>query len=52
MNANVTETSDVPSTQVNVTTNANVSVAFERVRSQVENITLLTDEQIYEVSIE
>lgn len=36
---------EVPATQVNVTTNVNISITFEQVRDELENMTSLTDEQ-------
>ena len=38
-----------PSTTVNVTTNVNLNVTFEQVRSQIEDMTSLTDEQTEEI---
>lgn len=35
-----------PSQQINVTTNVNVTITFEQVRSQIENMTSLTDDQM------
>ena len=45
---NVVEASASPNTQVNVTTNVNVSITFEQVRSKIEDMTSLTDEQTKE----
>lgn len=38
-----------PSTTVNVTTSVNLNVTFEQVRSQIEDMTSLTDEQTEEI---
>ncbi len=38
-----------PSTTVNVTTSVNLNVTFEQVRSQIEDMTSLTDEQTQDV---
>lgn len=40
---------ELPETQVNVTTNVGVHITFEQVRSQVEEMSSLTDEQTQEV---
>lgn len=40
---------ELPATQVNVTTNVSISVTFEQVRSQVEEMSSLTDEQTQEI---
>lgn len=45
---NAVETPDVPSTQVNVTTNVNINITFEQVRAKIEDMTSLTDEQTRE----
>lgn len=45
---NAAETSNTPSTQVNVTTNVNVNITFEQVRAKIEDMTSLTDEQTKE----
>lgn len=45
---NVVDTSVAPNTQVNVTTNVNVSITFEQVRAKIEDMTSLTDEQTKE----
>ena len=45
---NAVEVPDTPSTQVNVTTNVNVSITFEQVRSKIEDMTSLTEEQTKE----
>lgn len=39
---------EIPTTQVNVTTNVNVNITFEQVRSKIEDMTSLTDEQTKE----
>ena len=39
---------EIPATQVNVTTNVNVNITFEQVRSKIEDMTSLTDEQTKE----
>lgn len=39
---------EIPTTQVNVTTNVNVNITFEQVRSKIEDKTSLTDEQTKE----
>ena len=41
-------TTEAPTQQINVTTNVNVSVTFEHVRSRIEDMTCLTDEQVKE----
>lgn len=46
---NVAQNSNSPSTQVNVTTQVNVSVSFEQARSQIEGMTSLTEEQTKEI---
>ena len=38
-----------PTTNVNVTTNVNLSITFEQVRSQIEDMTSLTDEETQEI---
>ena len=45
---NAVETSDTPSTQVNVTTNVSVNITFEQARAKIEEMTSLTDEQTKE----
>lgn len=40
---------ELPATQVNVTTNVGINIAFDEVRSQVEEMSSLTDEQTQEV---
>lgn len=40
---------ELPSTQVNVTTNIGINITFEQVRSQIEDMTSLTAEQTQEV---
>lgn len=40
---------ELPETQVNVTTNVGIHITFEQVRSQVEEMSSLTDEQTKEV---
>ena len=40
---------ELPETQVNVTTNVGIHISFEQVRSQVEKMSSLTDEQTLEV---
>ena len=45
---NVAEVPSSPSTQVNVTTNVSVNITFEQVRSKIEDMTSLTDEQTRE----
>lgn len=40
---------ELPATQVNVTTNVSIGVTFEQVRSQVEEMSSLTDEQTQEI---
>ena len=47
MNLNIAN--DTPSTQVNVTTNVNLNVTFEQVRSQIEDMTSLTDKETEEI---
>lgn len=42
-------TVETPAQQINVTTNINVSVTFEQVRSQIEDMTSLTREQTDEI---
>ena len=46
---NAVQCPDVPSTNVTVNTNVNVSVTFERVREEVEDMTSLTNEQTQEI---
>ena len=46
---NAIEVSNAPNTQVNVTTNVSVSVTFEQVRSQIEDMTSLTDRETEEI---
>lgn len=46
---NATALPDLPATQVNVTTNIGVNITFEEVRSQVEEMSSLTDEQTQEI---
>ncbi len=46
MNAVMGET---PAQQINVTTNVNVTVTFEQVRSQIEDMTALSREQTDEI---
>ena len=46
MNAVHTET---PTQQINVTTNVNVSITFEEVRSKIEDMTALSREQTDEI---
>lgn len=46
---NTTLQSEAQMPLVNVTTNLNVNISFEQVRSQVEDMTSLTDEQTKEV---
>lgn len=45
---NAVEAQNAPSTQVNVTTNLNVKISFEQVRSKIEDMTSLTEEQTKE----
>lgn len=45
---NTTDAPVAPSTQVNVTTNVSVNITFEQVRSKIEDMTSLTDEQTKE----
>ena len=40
---------ELPTTQVNVTTNIGINITFEEVRSQVKEMSSLTDEQTQEV---
>lgn len=40
---------ELPATQVNVTTNVGINITFEQVRSQVKEMTSLTEEQTQEV---
>lgn len=40
---------ELPATQVNVTTNVGINLTFEQVRSQVEEMSSLTDEQTKEI---
>ncbi|MCI6678254.1 MAG: hypothetical protein MSF41_03555 [Oscillibacter sp.] len=47
--ANATSSQMPPSTNVSVTTNVNVSVTFEQVRSQIEDMTALSREQTDEI---
>ena len=42
-------TADTPAQQINVTTNVNVSVTFEQVRSQIEDMSSLSQEQTDEI---
>ena len=46
---NATASPEVPTTNVNVTTNVNLSITFEQVRSQIEDMTSLTDEETKEI---
>lgn len=39
---------EIPTTQVNVTTNVNVNITFDQVRAKIEEMTSLTDEQTKE----
>lgn len=47
--ANAINLPPLPTTQVNVNTNVNVNVTFEQVRSQIEDMTSLTDEETNEI---
>lgn len=47
--ANAVALPQVPTTQVNVTTNVNLNVTFEQVRSQIEDMTSLTDKETEEI---
>lgn len=47
--ANAVQLPALPSTQVNVTTNLHVEVTFEQVRSQIEDMTSLTNDETQEV---
>ena len=46
---NAVQLPDAPTTNLNVTTNVNVSITFEQVRSQIEDMTSLTDEETQEI---
>lgn len=46
---NAVQLPDVPSTNVTVNTNVNISVTFEQVREQIEDMTSLTNEQTQEI---
>lgn len=47
--ANASNLPQLPTTQVNVNTNVNVNVTFEQVRSQIEDMTSLTDDETNEI---
>lgn len=47
--ANAAALPELQTTNVNVTNNINVSITFEQVRSQIEEMTSLTDEQTREI---
>lgn len=47
--ANAVQLPALPSTQVNVTTNLHVEVTFEQVRSQIEDMTSLTNDETKEI---
>lgn len=47
--ANAVKLPALPSTQVNVTTNLHVEVTFEQVRSQIEDMTSLTNDETKEI---
>lgn len=46
---NMVQVSEVPSTQVNVTTNVNVNLTFDQVREKIEDMTALSREQTDEI---
>lgn len=47
--ANAVKLPSLPSTQVNVTTNLHVEISFDQVRSQIEDMSSLTNEQTKEI---
>lgn len=47
--ANAANLPQLPATQVNVNTNVNVNVTFEQIRSQIEDMTSLTDDETNEI---